>query len=1234
MSPHLTPPEAKADCLQRSPILRITLVLAAATLLLSLAAGCFSSGRPTARRQPVVNVYHGRQVTDDYQWLEAGTNPVVREWTAAQNARARAVLDKTESRPLVEARLRELFDNTSPNYFAFAWSGGCLFFMEFKPPAQQPVLKMLCGTNDPDHATVVLDPNKLDGGGATSIDWFVPSPDGKRVAVSLSEGGSESGTLCFFETTTGRQLADKVPRVNGPTAGGSASWNADGSGVFYTRYPRPGDRAEADLSFFQQVYYHQLGTPTGQDRYEVGKEFPRIAEIQLDTSPDHRWQLATVSNGDGGDYSHWLRSPDGKWRQVTRFEDGIKSAQFGRDPMFIEWPRDQALYLLSRKDAPMGKILRLPLAQPELANARLALSEGTNAIAAFAPSATGIYVAFLEGGPMELVFFDLEEKAAWQLAPVAPRRGRGGTNTNDTLVNLIAVQEMLVTQGDELLFRTVTFTEPFKWQRYNPNKDRERLETTAFVGESPADFGDVEAVREFVTSRDGTRVPLNIIRKKGTRLNGDNPTLLTGYGGYGISRVPNFDFTRRAWLDEGGVIAIANLRGGGEFGEDWHKAGNLTRKQNVFDDFIACAEFLIRSNYTRPSRLAIEGGSNGGLLMGAVLTQRPDLFQAVVSHVGIYDMLRVELDPNGAFNVTEFGSVNDPAQFQALQSYSPLHNVKDGTNYPAMLLLTGENDGRVNPAHSRKMTARLQAATSGPRPVLLRTSANTGHGIGTPLDARISQLADVYAFLFEQLGIPPSVVDRGPWSGAVTPTTAVVKARLARGGLTARLVLSEDDKLKKRTFTAPTLSETNSGNVVTFALTGLKPDARYYYAVEVNGRLDRLKRGEFRTFPEGPASFTIAFASCGRTGSTSDVYDRIREHDPLFYMNMGDFHYLNIATNVRSKFRAAYDSVLASPQQAELYRHVPFVYVWDDHDFGGNGSGRRAPSREAARLTYQEYVPHYPLGAGAGDVPIYHSFSVGRVKFILTDLRSERDSVTNKDDAAKSMMGAKQKEWFKQELLAANGKFPLICWVSSVPWLGEKGTNYYRGVRTNQFGFIHHTNLVAANLAADTSSSTNSASTNATGSGRTGRGRGGGQGRGQGAPADEDHWSVFATERREIADFIKSNHISGVCILHGDAHMLGADDGRNADFATGGGMPIPVMCAAPLDQDTSIKGGPYSQGVYRVRKGEGAFGLLAVTDRGDHIDVAYSGRNNKDEEKISLRFSVPAIGTVRAASSK
>ena len=271
---------------------------------------------------------------------------------------------------------------------------------------------------------------------------------------------------------------------------------------------------------------------------------------------------------------------------------------------------------------------------------------------------------------------------------------------------------------------------------------------------SPIKLDDAEVVRGFATSKDGTHVPLNIIRLKGIKLDATHPAILIGYGGYGISTKPFFEgLFARLWLDQGGILVETNIRGGGEYGEEWHKAGNLTHKQKVFDDFIACAEYLIDQKYTSPAHLAILGGSNGGLLMGAAFTQRPDLFRAVVSFVGIYDMLRVELDPNGAFNVTEFGTVKDPEQFRALYAYSPYHHVRDGTAYPAILMLTGENDHRVNPMESRKMIARLQAADSSGHPILLRTSASAGHGIGTALDERIEQDADLFSFLFDQLGI-------------------------------------------------------------------------------------------------------------------------------------------------------------------------------------------------------------------------------------------------------------------------------------------------------------------------------------------------------------------------------------------------------------------------------------------------------------------------------------------------
>lgn len=681
---------------------------------------------PPAPRQPVTNTYFGTPVVDDYQWLENFDDPAVQAWNAAENRLSRAYLDQLPARAQVAARLKSLYADTSANYFGLQFRPGIIFALKFKPPAQQPWLVTLKSADDRASERVVLDPNRIGQRGSTAIDFAVPSHDGRKVAVSLSENGSEDGTLFIYDVETGRPLPDKIPRVQYPTGGGSVAWNADDTGVYYTRYPHAGERSPEDLNFYQQIYFHRLGTAADQDHYELGKDFPRIAEIELESSRDGRRLLATVANGDGGEYAHYVLGADGRWKQITRFSDQVKSGQFGPD---------DSLYLLSRQDAPHGKILRLPPEASELAQAKVVVPPGAAVIEDFAPSAGGLYVQDLVGGPSQIRFFTPAE-AVPKIIPLKP---------------ISAVQQILVLDGDRLLFRNISYLEPFVWMSYDPRAGT--AAPTALAGTAPADFSDLEVVREFATSRDGTKIPLNIIRPKGLKLDGSHPTLLYGYGGYGISLSPNFSVARRVWFDQGGVYVVANLRGGGEFGEEWHQAGNLTRKQNVFDDFAAGAAYLVKAGYTRRDKFAVEGASNGGLLMGAFLTQHPDLVRAVVSHVGIYDSLRSELEPNGAFNVTEFGTVKNREQFAALYAYSPYHHVVDGTRYPAVLMLTGDHDGRVNPFHSRKMIARLQAANRSDNPILLRTTSAAGHGMGTALDERIAEEADVFAFLFDQLGI-------------------------------------------------------------------------------------------------------------------------------------------------------------------------------------------------------------------------------------------------------------------------------------------------------------------------------------------------------------------------------------------------------------------------------------------------------------------------------------------------
>jgi prolyl oligopeptidase len=679
---------------------------------------------PATPKKPAVQRYHGVKVSDDYRWLENDKDAKVEEWSEAQNAAARAFLDDIPWRESLRKRMEALVRETSPYFFAIVDRKGRVFAEKFDPKKQQPFVVLL-DLEHPETARPIVDPNLIDPSGRTAIDFWVPSLDGKKIAVSLSKNGSESGDLHLFDVARGKEIDAPIPHVNHGTAGGSVAWNAEGSGFWYTRYPRAGERKAEELGFYQQVYFHKLGADgAAEDSYELGKELPRIAEITLETSEDGQTQLASVKNGDGGDLEFFLRK-GGRWSQISRFEDRAVDASIGLDG---------AVYLLSRKDAPKGKILRLPMETPELSKAAEIVPEGEGGISGFLPTAEKLYVRELLGGPSRVRAFPLH----------------GGPATAVNTPEVSAVHEMARLENGDVLLNIGTYLAPPAFYRLSPQG---QLKKTKLQVTSIADYSDCEVVRDFATSKDGTKVPLNIIRRKGTELNGRNPTLLYGYGGYSLSETPSFSTSRRVWIDAGGVFVDANLRGGGEYGDAWHKAGNLTHKQNVFDDFYAVARYLVEHKYTDKDHLAIYGGSNGGLLMGAELTQHPGMWKAVASIAGVYDMLRVEETPNGAFNVTEYGTVKDPEQFKALYAYSPYHHVKDGTAYPATLFMTGANDPRVDPWHSRKMVARLQAANRGRTPILLRTSSVTGHGMGSSLEEVIAQRVDLYAFIFKVMGL-------------------------------------------------------------------------------------------------------------------------------------------------------------------------------------------------------------------------------------------------------------------------------------------------------------------------------------------------------------------------------------------------------------------------------------------------------------------------------------------------
>jgi prolyl oligopeptidase len=684
-------------------------------------------------RRPVEDSYHGVRVTDPYRWLESPDDPDARSWTAAQNVRTRAQLDAWPGREEIRARLTELMTAGSPAYVGLREAEGALFAVKRRPPLEQPFLVTLASADDLASERILFDPNALDPAGLTAIDWFEPSWDGRHVAVSLSKAGTESGDVHVLDVASGRNLGDVVPRVNGGTAGGSLAWDPAGAGFYYTRYPRRGERPDDELPFWVQVYRHELGTDSREDTYEIGREFPRIAEIHLETCAGSGVVLASVQRGDGGEFVHWLRDLSARWIPLTRFADRAIAARLGEDG---------AVWFVSLDGAPCGRIVRLSHGDtPQgVRAAREVVGESAHAIQASFSRGSGLwvgrdrfYVLYQQGGPSVAAAFHLDGRPDGVL----------------TAPPLSAVDDVVPLAAGGALYLAQSVTMPPAWWR--ARGDGTPAAPTALVEVSPADFSSCEVVRDEAVSPDGTRVPITILRPRGIPLDGTSPAILYGYGGYGICQTPAFRARLAAWTERGGIFAVAHVRGGGELGDPWHRAGALDRKQNVFDDFAACARRLVASGHTSHERLALLGASNGGLLMGAMIVQHPGLARAVVSLVGLYDMLRVERTPNGAFNVPEFGSVDDPDMFRALFAYSPYHNVVDGQPYPAILLATGENDPRVDPWQSRKMAARLQAATSSGRPVLLRTNAAAGHGMSNALSHQIEEFTDILAFLFQQL---------------------------------------------------------------------------------------------------------------------------------------------------------------------------------------------------------------------------------------------------------------------------------------------------------------------------------------------------------------------------------------------------------------------------------------------------------------------------------------------------
>jgi prolyl oligopeptidase len=623
--------------------------------------------------------------------------------------------------------VRKFVEYASPAFYALDFRGGLLFAMRSRPPKQQPFLVTLSPPENPNAEKVIVDPTAIDPSGSTSIDFYVPSPDGQRIAVSLSKGGREGASIRVFEVGSGREIGEVVPQGRGRTVTESIAWNAGGTGFWYTRYPGEGEGKPEDRGYNQRVYFHKLWTPIAEDAPAL-KDLPRLAAINLHTSDDGKLVLARVENNADGQFEHYLFRQGSGFTRFATFADDVRLATFSAD---------SDVYLLSRKGAPRGKVLRTSGWKPQIDKAQVVVPESDAVIENIQATAQRVYVVDTIGGPSQIRIFDRKGKPLGAV-PILPTS---------------AVHQLVPLGESDLLFSNDSFTEASAWYRFRAGSGK--AEKTAMAQPATADFSDATVVRESCASKDGTKIPLSILRRKDAKMSGDNPTLLTAQGGFGISVPPDYDPTRRVWLDQGGVVAVANVRGGDELGDDWHKAGMLTNKQNAFDDLFACASRLFELKVTRPEKLALVGSSQAPLIVGAAITQHPEMFRAIVARGGVYDMLRLELAPNGAYDAFEYGTVEKKEQFDALYGYSPYHRVDDGKPYPAVLLLTGENDPHGDPSHARKMTARLLEATSSKEPILLRSSGDTGRGVGTPLDHAVLEAVDVYTFLFHVLGIQP-----------------------------------------------------------------------------------------------------------------------------------------------------------------------------------------------------------------------------------------------------------------------------------------------------------------------------------------------------------------------------------------------------------------------------------------------------------------------------------------------
>jgi len=674
---------------------------------------------PETKASPAVDTVHGQVIVDPYRWLEQGEDPRVEQWTEQQNAYTRSWLDKIPEREAIQKRLEELM---SIGYVGTPLVRKDRFFYRKRMGAvNQPKLYVRKGLKSAPQ--LVIDPNTWSQEGTKAIDWWIPSGDGKLLAYGVSEGGSEKSTLYIRDLSTGQDLPDVIPH----TRYSDIAWLKDNSGFYYTRYPAPGTVPPGEENYHQHVFFHRLGTSPEDDPLIFGEGRPKEEMPGISLSPDGRYLLLSLWQG-------WSKSE-------IHFMDLEKGGEFipvvkGMEGLFWGQVLDHTLYLFTNYNAPHYLLYAVDLKDPRPENWREIIPESEAILQNFDIVGNHLVVETMENAYSRIRIYTLEGKLIKEIK--LPTMGtvygiEGEWDSNDLFF------------GFQSFFLPITV---YHYDMQSGNLDVFDQVVTDL------DFSKFEHKQVWYESKDGTKISMFVVHRKGLELNGNNATLLTGYGGFNSSETPYFSEGVYFWLESGGVCAIPNLRGGGEYGEEWHKAGMFENKQNVFDDFISAAEWLIDQGYTNPKRLGIAGGSNGGLLVGAALTQRPDLFKVVVCRVPLLDMVRYHEFDIARLWIPEYGSAEDPDQFKYLYAYSPYHHVRKGTEYPAVLLTAGTSDSRVNPLHAKKMAALLQSSTASDSPVLLRVETKAGHGVGKPLSKRLEEQADVYSFLFWHLGMP------------------------------------------------------------------------------------------------------------------------------------------------------------------------------------------------------------------------------------------------------------------------------------------------------------------------------------------------------------------------------------------------------------------------------------------------------------------------------------------------